>query len=333
MHAKTVDSTLIACRASKYAALILLASISCLDFQFESEYEDINGLHIEHVHSYSFVGTKILFNGSMGYIANAESLLVYDFTEVDAAVYLGYYAAYNSINDFQICDNCAVLVTDTGIEIVDISDSLPNQLSAVPMFFFGGSVKIDNDNAYVVSPNQLHVVDISDRQNPTLTNSYAFNDNIRQVEIDSNFAYVLVGTDFWVLNVQNPSVIIPIDSTSLPALDIFHPEAFFKKGSFIYFASYTTFAAWLSTCELTLNKDTQVLNHIVVPDRVRKFHMSDEYTLAVSWYAAFLINLRYPTSPCISEETGFGGIDGTIRDDYIFLLTPNLVIFEIKQVE
>jgi hypothetical protein len=141
-----------------------------------------------------------------------------------------------------------------------------------------------------------------------------------------------VDTKLYVLDIQDPSAIVLVVSKSLPTLNIFLPLAFLKKDNYLYFAHQAT-VDWLSACELLPNKDIQVLNHIVVPDRIRMFDISNNYTLAVSWYAAFLINLQYPESPCISEETEFGGIDGTINGDYIFLLWPCLSVFQITQVE
>lgn len=313
--------------------LVTLALISCLDFKFESEYEDINGITVEHVHSYyDLQGVKLRFNGDLGFIIHAESLLIYDFSEVAEAVYQGHYIAGSFIYDFQIYEDCAVLVTETALEIVSVNDSLPVQLSAVPLFLFDPNIRIQDDNAYVISGTQLYVADISDKQNPTLMTSIAFDHNIKQIEVDSHFAYVLTGNDFCVLNIQNPSSIILLASTSLHTLDIFNPERFFKKETFVYIAGFTT-SDWLYTCELDVNNNIRLSNSILVPDRIRMFDASDEYTLAVSWWDTYLLNLQYPSSPCISEEIGFGGIHGTIQQNYVFVLTPYLRIFEIRQVE
>ena len=230
MHTELSYCASSAFRMLKFISLILLASVACLDLQFESEYEDINGIVVEHVHSYwNINGTRICFNGDIGYLIYAESLLVYDFAEVTEAVYQGHYIAGSIITDFQIYDDCAVLVTETGLEIVDVSDSLPTQLSAVPLFLFGYSIRIQDDYAYIVSGTQLLVADISDKQDPTLTTSIEFDYDIRQIEVDSHFAYVLAGTDFCVLDIQDPNAITLVASTSLPTLPIIHPEAFFKK--------------------------------------------------------------------------------------------------------
>ena len=96
MHKQMHHSILAARWAIIFVLLIFVASISCLDFQFESEYEDINGIAVEYVHRYMYLyGSKILFNDDLGYITNAESLLVYDFSEVEAAAYQGHYSLKN----------------------------------------------------------------------------------------------------------------------------------------------------------------------------------------------------------------------------------------------
>jgi hypothetical protein len=333
MFVKMVLSTTLYRLVLKYVAFLMLASISCLDFQFESEYEDVNGIYLEHVRSYEYVGTKILLDGSTGYVASAESLLIFDFTEIDSAVYLGYYNADNNINDFQIYEECAVLVTDRGMEIVDITDSLPSLLSAVSFFSLGSDIEISNDHAFVVSQTWLYVVNISDRQNPILTNSFQFDDYIRQVEVDANFAYVLSGTDFSILDIQNPCAPVLACSTSLVPSGILNPLAFAKKDDFFYFSGYSPFSAKLFACELTASNDMKLLNYIACPGFIRQFCMSNGYTLAVSLYEAYLINLQYPSSPCISEVVDAGGRYGIIQGNLIYILTPYLVIFEIKQVD
>lgn len=313
--------------------LVTLALISCLDFQFESEYEDINGIYVEFLYSYDYYGTKLLFNGNTGYMINADSLLVFDFSRIDSVILLGHYTAAHSIYDFQIHDDYAILVTALSMEIVDLRDSLPNQLSILSAFSFASSIKVHNDNAYVVCTDDLHVVDIADKQQPVLISTFTLDDNIEQIEIDSNSAYVLTDTAFTILDIRNPSALAIVASTSLPLLSIFSPSSFCKKDTFVYIACFPGHPAWLAACALTESFDLEVQNHIVVPDRIRKFHMSDAYTLAISPFDTYLLNLQYPSSPCISEEIGVGGIHGTIHQNHVCILTPYLVIYEIKQVE
>jgi hypothetical protein len=320
-------------RLFKFTTIIAVLATSCLDFQFESGYEDINGIYVEHVYSYNYLGTKLLFNGSIGYMVNADSLLVYDFTDMDSVILLGYCGADFSINDFQIYDDYAILVTDLTMEIVDLRDSLPNHLSVLSAFAFASSIRVHEENAYIACSDELYVVDISDKQNPALISSLEFGEQIIQVEIDSNLAYVLVGTDFTILDIQNPNALTIIASTSLPPLGIFNPEAFCKKNAIVYFAGFTSYNASLSACTLTTDSDLHVLDQIVVPDRIHQFHVSDAYTLAVCWFDAYLLNLQHSSSPCISELIGGGGIHGIIKENRVYILTPFLEVFEIKQVE
>lgn len=321
-------------RFFKLTIIIAVLATSCLDFQFESGYEDINGILVEHVYSYDYLGTKLLFNGSTGYMINAESLLAYDFTNFDSVTFLGHYGATHAIDDFQIIDDCAILVTDHSVEIVDLRDSLPNQLSFLPVYFFDSStIRVHDDYAYISWRDELHIMDISDKQYPVMVSFFTFEEDIIQVEIDSDLAYVLVGDDFLILDIQNPNALAIVASTSLPSLGIFNPEAFCKWNAIVYFSGFTSYNAWLSACTLTTDRDLQVLDQIVVPDRIHQFHVSDAYTLAVSWFDAYLLNLQYPSSPCISELIGGGGIHGIIQENYVYFLTPFLEVFEITQVE
>jgi hypothetical protein len=324
---------LAAFHAIKCISLIILASVSCLDLQFESEYEDINGIVVEYVHSYTYLrGCKMLFDDGMGYITNAESLLVYDFSEVEAAVYKGHYSANSVINDFEIYDEYAVLATNAGMEIVDIRDSLPTQLSSVSFFLMGNQIRVLNNHAFVVSHRTLYLIDISDKQQPALCGSFEFVHPIIHVELDSNFAYVLADTDFHILNIENPSNPLLVSSTSLLSLGIMHPRVFIKNNGFVYFSDLYLNTPTLFACVLTQSNTLQPLDYVVYPDMVYHFHMSEQYILAVGVSDAYLIDLQNPQTPCISETLGDGGFYGLMKDDFILIFTPNLVVFRIVRI-
>jgi hypothetical protein len=337
MARRTIPYTLPELRAIKNIILIAAVFISCLDFQFESEYEDINGIYVENVQSYDYGGIKMIFNGDIAYIARAESLLIYDFTVIDSAVYLNSYCAANIIIDFQLYDGCAVLLTISDIEIVDLRDSIPNQLSIfLSPFSFGSSIRMHNDKAFVTSGNELHVVDISDKQHPILINSYDFAENIMQLEIDSNFAYIMSYINFYILDIQNPSTIDLVSAVPLGSLGIANTRTFGKYGDFVYFSSSIPTARILSTCKLTANHVLQPLGFIICPASINQLYISSQYSLAVSGYETYLLNVQYPFTPCISEVVDAGGLYGIIEENYIFLLPPDLhhlYVFEIKKVE
>ena len=334
MHKQMHHSILAARWTIISVLLIFVASISCLDFQFESEYEDINGIAVEYVHRYMYLyGSKILFNDDLGYITNAESLLVYDFSEVEAAAYQGHYSANSTINDFEIYDECAILVTHDRVEIVDLRDSLPTQLSSVSFFLLGNQIRASNDHAFAVSQRTLYVIDISDKQQPALSGSFEFDHPISHLELDSNFAYVLADTFFHILNIGNPSDPVLVSSTSLLSIGIMHPRVFIKNNGFVYFSDRYLNTPTLFACLLTQSNTLQPLDYVIYPDIIHHFHMSEQYILAVGVSDAYLIDLQNPQTPCISETVGDGGFYGLMKEDFIFIFAPNLVVFRIVRIE
>ena len=136
-----------------------------------------------------------------------------------------------------------------------------------------------------------------------------------------------------ILNIGNPSDTVLLSSTSLLSLGIMHPRVFIKNNGFVYFSDRYLNTPTLFACLLTQSNTLQPLDYVIYPDIIHHFHMSEQYILAVGVSDAYLIDLQNPQTPCISETVGDGGFYGLMKEDFIFIFTPNLVVFRIVRIE
>jgi hypothetical protein len=334
------NSTVPACSIFKYAALILLASISCLDFQFESEYEDINGIYLEFLTYYQYGGQKLLFRGDTGYISRYDSLLAYDFTRADSINLLDIYtpgAGYlYEIRDFLFEDEYAFLMLPSGLQIVDLSSPQPHIVGTLALQYpaYQEKIKKSGDYLYITADRDFIIADVTETANPLVAGTYSFDNTIRDLEIDSSFAYILSGQGIQILEINDPSAPNLICSLSYSDT-IPRPLTFSKKGSYLYVsARHDPDSNFLMTYDLSIDHTLTKVSKMMCPHTIRYIDAGAQYMLALSDGATFLLNLEYPSRPCFGEMATPGGDYGIIRNNYLYALNFwSLVIFEIRQVE
>lgn len=331
MCTKTSNSTSLALWAFTYVLLILLASISCLDFQFESEYEDINGIYLEHVQSYPFSGRKLLFNGEVGYIINAESLLIYDFTNVDSVILLNTFETSGIISDFLIKDGYAFLALPNRMEIIDLNGNSPNLISSLQAS--ADNIAISGNHIYGYYGRWLEIINISDIAHPVQSGVYEFDEDIRHLEADSNYLHVLlIDGVFHLLSLVTPTE--PFVAYTLSPNDTLHYLSFTNNDNYIYLTSYYR----IVTYQITVNSDLVTVATLDSPASFILLSINDNHCVGFSLSTAiFFLNLEYPFQPCISEFIYVNAQprQALIHGNYIFVLTiaTSLEIIEIKQIE
>lgn len=336
MRTNIDKTTLLTCRNFKYLALILLASISCLDFQFESEYEDINDIYLEFLTYYLYGGEKLLFHGDTGYIVQQDSLKAYDFTNVDSIYLLyAYIPQYgHRIADFVLENDYAFLVISTGLRIVDISSTQPQAVGTLSLQY-PEIIEKSGNYLYIATFSSLIIADVTEIDNPVQVGGYSFDKQIFDLQVDSNFAYVLAEDEIQILNIENLND--PILTYSLLFTDTLpHPHTFSKKGSYLYVSARYNVpdTNLLFTYDLSANHTLSRVSQMMCPNLIRYITPSAQNLLALSNSAIFLLNLEYPSRPCFAEMATPGGDYGIIRNNYIYALNfSSLAIFEILQVE
>ena len=326
--------TLLSRRGLKYVAIILLTSISCLDFRFESEYEDINGIYLEFLKHYQHGGQKLLFRGDTGYISRYDSLLIYDFARVDSIYLMDIYMPGYQIADFLLEGDYAFLILPVGLRIVDIRNSQPHIVGTLALQY-PEIIEKFGDYVYIAAANNLIITDVTEKANPILITSYAFDNSINHLEVDSNFAYILSGSDIKILSIEEPNA--PSLTYSLSFTDTLPQlQTFSKKGSHLYVsAKYSdSVSSVLIAYDLSANHTLRRVSQMTSPFRIRYIDSGGPYMLALSLSFLSLINLEYPSSPCVGEMTTPGGMYGIIHGEHIYTLDYRfLAIFEIRQAE
>jgi hypothetical protein len=336
MNTKTRSATLIVIRTFKYVALIFLASISCLDFQFESEYEDINGINLEFVTYYTYGGEKLLFRGDTGYIIQQDSLKAYDFANVDSIYLLDTYIPQygHRIADFVLENSYAFIVTSTGLRIIDMSGTQP-QLAGTLSLQYPEIIEKSGHYLYIAALNNLIIADIAEIENPFQVGGYSLDKWITDLEVDSNFAYILAEDEIQILNVETPDD--PNLTYSLLFADTLpDPQTFSKRGNYLYVSARYNVpdTNLLVTYDLSIDHALSRVSQMKCPHLIRYITSSAQNLLALSNSAIFLLNLAYPSRPCVAEVTSPGGTYGIMHNNYIYALDYGFLnIFEIKQIE
>jgi|GEM_PF-1538920 len=328
------------CRRLIPVPLLLLAFVSCLDLQFESDYEDINGIELEFFTYYQYGGQKLLFRGDTGYVSRYDSLLVYDFTRLDSIRLLDVYipGTGNSydILDFLIEGDHAYLVLPIGLQIVYLGGDHPQVIGTLdfPYPDYVAEAVKSEDYLYVAIGDSLAIIDVYDKMNPQIAGTYAFNTSLYELEVDSNFAYVMAGNTIQIVDIENPGAPGPV--YSLPFTDTLpYPLTFSKKANFLYFSARYNAADSnvLITFELSENRSLRRVSQIACPSPLRFIDCNGKYPIALSSPHLFLLNLEYPSRPCIGEAPAPGGAYAIARNDHIYVLTMwSIAVYRVVQV-
>ena len=319
--------------------IISIALTSCLDFEFESPYEDINGIYLEHVQSYEYSGTKLLLSGDVGYLISNDSMLIYDFTRVDSIFPLNAYQASHFIRDFDIAGPYAFLACG-GLEIVDRDYSQPH-LVGLLLLDNAHKIRVCDDYVYLVTGplmNVIEIVDITDKSNPFLVSSISFNDAITHMQVDSDFLYVMLyPNEFHIIDVTEPAS--PSSAYVLPNTDTLMCVSFNVQDDYIYLSCIKG-APKLITYRLLDDSELEMVSEISCFIDFTYLHTTASYALALTGSPyIFLLSLEYPAAPSISETISIDAFPeyGIIKDNHIYVLapiiTPSLEIIEIKEVE
>lgn len=315
----------------RFAALVSILLLSCLNFEFESEYEDINGIYLKQIAAYAVYGEKIIVNNDLAYIIHGDTLLVYDVEEKDSVFLVNTYSASNSIIDFEVRGDYAYLAGGFGLEIVNISDSSPNKVGSlyIPDAW---QVRVTDDHAYLVTGpyiQRFDIIDITNKSSPYFVDSISFGNVIDQIEVDSAFAYILLeSNDFHVLNVSQPDSVFSV--CSLPSADTVGIASFAVDGTYLHFSAYNDVNN-LITYRLSNNAMDQT-SEIECPIWFGHLMVEGDYGLGHLWGWIFLLGTTDHARPYITEHFYLShvAVSADFSGNYIYLLP--LRIIEIKHV-
>ncbi len=320
----------------KYAVLTAICLISCLDFEFESEYEDINGIYLEHVAAYDIYGQKVIIDNNLGYIANDDTLLIYNIEDVDSISLLTTYNAASTIRDFTIKGYYAYIAGIFGLEIIDLNGSSPTQIGMLTIPSYPQKIRVLDDRAYLTSGyygNRFDIVDITDKTSPVFLDSISFDNEITHMEVDSCFAYILLyNDDFHIMDLRQPGS--PSYVYSLLDTDTTLATSFALDGNYLHFSCRNLEVEKLVTYRFS-DDELEQTSEIKCPVQFRRLIIDGSYGLGLpAWSDIYLFELIDHARPHIAEYIESEGdiLNGTLDNNYIYLLSP-LRIIEIKEVE
>lgn len=323
---------------SKWLSVILLLFISC--FEFESPYEDLNGIYLQLIKSYNYSGEKLLIEGQKGYLLRRHSFLsslrMFDLAKPDLIYEISNYVSYQEIANFEVCDGYAYCVLPSyGIEIVNFNDSIPYLYSTLEITGSPNIIRLLNHYAFVAGDSNFYVIDIQNRTDPDKVFDYNFNRYIKCFEIDSNYAYVLLSnSDICILDIRNPAspelISEIVNGNILPMIELFTLKNNYLYVLRVYHEDH------LETYEISEEYNIERLSKLYFPGELSFIYAGDKYGLALHMYseAVYLLNLDYPSQPCISEIIYLETTPdyGIINDNLIYVLTPYMNVIEIKEI-
>lgn len=302
---------------------------SCLDFEFESAYEDINGIYLERVMSYPFGGTKLDFNGDIGYIISGNSMYGYEFADIDSVSLLNTYETSSTITDFQIVNGYAFLaLPNERLEIVDLHGPSPT--------FVGSSetavayIAVAGDYVYGYLAKDLAIFDISNITQPVHAGTFDFDVDINQLKADSNYLYVLLDNGvFHLMDLETPTGPFIVST-----IDTFFFLSFAIKDDYIYLARHGR----VLTYQISENSGLVNVATLKSPANFLSLSVSGNHCVGFSSSTfVFLLDMEYPFLPFISEyiDIYVQARQALIHGDYIYVLTRShrLEIIEVKRVD
>ncbi len=326
---------------NKWFAICLLLFTSCVEFEFEAPYEDLNGIYLEHILSRDDIyGMKLLSDNHTSYICWDDHLTSYSFAQVDSIYELSTYTSVDYIRDFDIADGFAYIVSCFGLEIVDFQETEPHlsgSLELPGVSYFGTNIRTDNDKAYVTQDDNFYIVDMSDKAHPRKIGEFDFGNLFYPIiwfEVDPHFAYILLyNSAFCILDISDPTNINIVSQVSVMDTVSGSASMFALKDDYLYFLKNS----YIETYQLLENHELEYLSSTGFASYSMLFiHVGEKYGIACSggsW--VYLLNLEYPSKPCIAEIYDLDRPQeyGLFKDNYIYLLVPWLEILEIREIQ
>lgn len=325
-----------------YKKLIFIAFIfiSCIDFDIDAPYDDINDVYLEEIISYYFPGKKIAVENERGYIlgrgANSRDIVCYDFADVNSIDTVSVYQSFYTKPDFAVADGYAYIVSQNfGLEIVDFNQTTPQRAGFLYISGRISSIILTGADAFIAGDTKLYTIDVSDVGNPVQITEYAFNDSIINVDVVSDTLYILIhGGILQIIDIAAPTSPQLIAQHNLSdSLD--QAYYFVKHNEYLYVAR----GYGIDTYEIQENGNLEYLNTLSFSHGITFLEIFGHFGICLyDGYVLdrlYLLNLSYPSRPCIGEyfDTVYSPSYAVINNQYIYLLAYLLDIIEIKEIE
>jgi hypothetical protein len=173
-----------------------------------------------HLSNLSWFGEAfgIKIAGDYVYIAAGEwDLCIIDISNPIVPQVVTYFDLQGYTSDVQIVDDYAFLTSYHQMMIVDINDpSSPSIVGEFDPLAFVNGIRVLGDHAFVTDETpSLHILDISDVENPSRL-GYVFNPfEIETVEVEDDLAYLVDNNELFIIDVSDPFSPVELGSFSL----------------------------------------------------------------------------------------------------------------------
>jgi len=277
----------------------VLIFISCLKFEFESPYEDLNGIYLQWMGENHAYVRKMIFDEDKTYTLNTnrKTITCYSYIFPDSINTFSSYVSSHTIADFTVNKGFVYMATPSfGLEIINFHSQEPFLYSTLAINDSTALICLNNSCLCLLSSYRLDIVDISENHNPKKLSEYQFQNRTLWMEIDSIYAYVLTTDNtFHIIDIEdpaNPILRLQYCNDTMSALSMFTINK-----EFVYFLKQSGSIDIYETVDATLVFQTS----ISAPDFITYMAICGNYGIAISSDMVFLLNLKYPTRPSICE--------------------------------
>ncbi|MEO0162241.1 MAG: hypothetical protein ABIL74_08215 [candidate division WOR-3 bacterium] len=324
----------------KRLIFIFFIFIACIKFEFESPYEDANGIYLQWLGIYPIAADKFVITDRFGYfldIGYSASKIEKYTISIDSCHYMCRYIRNGTVNDFKVENEYGFLaIPSFGLEIINFQGETPFLYGELSLPGGAQLIEISGDYAYIIGDSTFYIIDITNKKEPKKLSEIKFAKKIQDFEIEGDFAFILLeailpnlAVDFLILNIGNTNS--PEIITHSCKDEILPVKMFAVSDDYIYFLSEmnTLFNyKWDSEINLLVGAS------LSFPNAANYLFVKGKQGLLMGNGFLHLLNLTYPETPCVCETISLQGnfTYGMIDKNYIYVLSPYLNIIEIKEI-
>ncbi|MCX7994702.1 MAG: hypothetical protein N3A65_02865, partial [candidate division WOR-3 bacterium] len=304
-------------------------------------YEDANGIYLQWIGTYPIWAVKFVFVNRTGYFLKryyyyASEIEKYTIA-IDSCRFLCRYRRNGLINDFTVENDYGFLaIPSFGLEIINFQGETPFLYGKLELPDSVRYIETFSNYAFLIGDSIFYIIDIIDKKEPRKLSEFKFAKKIQDFEVDGDFAFFLLesqspdmAADFLILNIADKNAPRIVTHS---CKDILSPVIMFTESdNYIYFLSEGNL---LFIYEWKRENNLYAVSALSFPTSNNYLFIKEKSGLILSAGIVYLLNLTYPEAPCVSEMINLQGnfTYGAIDKNYIYVLSPQLNIIEIKEI-
>ncbi|MCB9422272.1 MAG: hypothetical protein H6667_20885 [Ardenticatenaceae bacterium] len=193
--------------------------------------------------------SNMTIQGSYVYASFAGDLIVFDVSDANSPIPVGYLHLNYSINEIVVQDSLAYTIAHFGVwcdqepcggsfNVIDIAHpDIPTLLGSFEFPNHPTAMAIANETAYVIVNGELVIIDLADPERPTEIGHYSPTGYARDISIKGNYAYLVDKSILQILDISNPTT--PIEMGYYDAGENAQISQPYINGDYAYITTYT----------------------------------------------------------------------------------------------